>query len=152
MKYLKLKLILLGILILASFIVIGDFRISLITYPVLLVCIPFLIYKYLLICKIPGLEILFSIILICCLLYLTLSTLRFFMCGYGDRKDEYVNRKNKNIKIVGRDFSCFGTTGDLVLYKNYSLTDNIGFEIYYKTFPDYKNVKIDSAVWQRIDK
>jgi hypothetical protein len=150
MKYLKLKLILLVIFILASFMVIGDFRLDTITYPVIIIYIPFLMYKPL---KNYGLlSIFYPIILLGCIVCFLFNGCGFFLCAYRDNGYEYVNKKNKNIKIVGRDYSCFMTTGDLVLYKRYSLTDNIGFEIYYKTFPDYKNITIDNAVWKRIDK
>jgi hypothetical protein len=152
MKNLKFKLILLGTLLLTSFLVIGNFRFSSITYPALLIYIPFLSYTTLPFDKSRLIQIFLAVIGFCCIILGCIFLLRFVLCGYGERQNEYVNRKNKNIKIVGRDFSCFGTTGDLVLYQEYSLTDNIKIEFYFKTFPDYKKVNVDTTKWKRIEK
>ena len=65
--------------------------------------------------------------------------------------DKYVNKKNSNIKLVGRDFSCYGTTGDLVLYKQITIIKRIKIEVYYKKYVDYKNIDIDTAIWRHIE-
>ena len=72
------------------------------------------------------------------------------LCGYGPTEEKYLSRSNSDLKIVGRDFSCFGTTGDLVLYKQYSVSNNIKLETYYKTFVDYKNINVDTSLWKPI--
>ncbi len=76
--------------------------------------------------------------------------LKFVFCGYSQKDYKYVDRKNDNIKLVGRDFSCYGTTGDLVLFKEFSISKNIKIEIPYKTFVDYKNIDIDTSIWKPI--
>ena len=152
MKGLKSTLAIIGLLIFMSFLVIGTFRFSSITYPALLVLVPIITFRVLRSDLSPIFKIVGSIAGIVCLFYLLIFLAQFVLCGYSVRQNEYVNRKNKKITIVGRDFSCFGTTGDLILYKHYSVAANIGLEFYYKTCPEYKNINIDSAIWQRAEK
>jgi len=152
MKYLKLKLTLLGVLVLASLLVIGNIALRSITYPILSVYILFLAYNSLQVKGPLFVSRLLALFAVCYLGFFAISACRSVLCGYGERRTEYINRKNPNIKIVGRDFSCLGTTGDLILYKNYSLLAKVELEIYYKTFPDYKDVKVDTTIWKRIDR
>lgn len=78
------------------------------------------------------------------------SMLGFVMCGYSQKKYEYVIKRYDNIKLVGRDYSWYGTTGDLVLYKEFSISRIIKIEIPYKTFIDYNDIDIDSTIWKPI--
>ena len=152
MKTIKQKLILFGILIISSPFVIGGLRLWSFTCPALLIFLPFLIYSFLPKIKPLLLKIILIISSILYALIFFVFFLRFLLCGYGAAQDEYVSRKNDNIKLVGRDFSCFETTGDLVLYKQFSISENIKLEIYYKTFADYKNINIDTTIWKPIQK
>jgi hypothetical protein len=149
MKY--LKLILLGLMFVASFLVIGNFSLRTIAYPLLSIYLLFLAYNSLKVKSPLWLGNLLALLGFCYLLFTIFSGCGFVLCAYGQRQTEYINRKKPNITIVGRDYSCFGTTGDLVLYKTYSLSDNVALEIYYKTFPDYKNVDVDTTIWKRIN-
>jgi hypothetical protein len=152
MTLIKRKLILLGALVLSSFLVIGNFRFISITYPALLIYVPVLIYTGLRFCRSLLIQVLLAVAGLCCLGLGAIFLFRFVLCGYGDKRTEYTSRKYTNIKLVGRDFSCFGTSGDLILYKEYSLAGNMGIEIYYTTFPDYRNVSVDTAIWKRAGK
>jgi hypothetical protein len=152
MKTIKQKLIFLGVLIIGSLFVIHGLRLSSFIYPIIWIFIPILIYS--LFPKIKSLltKIIFVTFLIVYGLIFSFFLLQFVLCGYGPTQDEYVNKGNANLKIVGRDFSCFGTTGDLVLYKQFSISNDIKVEIYYKTFVDYKDINIDTASWKLIQK
>ena len=150
MKTIKKKLILLGVLLIISPLVIGPLQLSRLVYPLIWIYLPFLLYSILRKLK-PTLKIVLVILTgiaygLTSLVFLT----SFVFCGYGQAQDEYVNKTNKNLKIVGRDYSCFGTTGDLVLYKQFCISKNIKLEFYYKTFVDYKNVTVDTTIWKRI--
>jgi hypothetical protein len=152
MKHLNLKLIIAGILLIASFFVIGEFRLRTVIYPVLLIYLVFLIYKVFSFVKSPVKKSVLGLLGIFILGVLAFLLLHFMLCGYGERDDKYINKKNKNIKLTGRDFSCFGTAEDLILYKTYSITDYFAIELHFKTFPDYKNVIVDTTIWEKIDK
>lgn len=148
---LKNTLILIGLLILMSFLVIGKFRLSSIIYPLLWLGIPIFIYSLLPKKKSLILAILIVLIAIPYFGVTCFSILGQVLCGYSDMRYKYVNKKHSNIQIVGRDYSCYGTNNDLVLYKQFSLTDNIKFQIYYKTFVDYKNINVDTTLWKPIE-
>lgn len=77
--------------------------------------------------------------------------LQLMVCGYGPSKEQYASKKNSHFKIIGRDFSCYGTTGDLVLYKQFSISENIKLETYYQTWPDYQSMGIDTTKWKRLE-
>ena len=150
MKSLKLNLIILGSFVFMSLFVIGTFRFSSITYPAILIIIATSIYKFLQSNSPTITKVIAGAAGIVCLYYLAIFIFQFSLCGYGPRQDKYINIKHANLKIVGRDFSYFGTTGDLILYKHYSFSDKIGLELYYKTFPDYRNVHIDNTIWRPV--
>jgi hypothetical protein len=152
MKYLKSKWTVLVILLLTSPLAIGGFCLNSITYPLLWIYIPFVIYKILPNKKSRLKTILITISFICYIFICLLPILRFVMCGYGQSNYKYVSKKNPNVKLVGRDFGCYGTTEDLVLYKEYSISKYIKIETHYKTFIDYKNISIDSSEWRKIEK
>jgi len=152
MKSLKLNLTIIGLLIFMSLFVIGTFRFSSITYPTLLIFIPISTFKLSRGDPSPAIKIVAGIAGLVCLFYLVIFIGQFVLCGYSVRQNEYINKEDDRIKIVGSDFSCFGTTGDLVLYKHYSIWNNIAIEFYYKTYPDYKNINIDNAIWRRAGK
>jgi hypothetical protein len=150
MKTIKQKLIFLGVLIISSPLAIGNLRLNSFTYPAIWIFLPFLIYSLF-----PGRRSLpQKIALIVFTIFYSLIffvfLLPFVLCGCGPTKDRYVSKENDNLKLVGRDFSCFGTTGDLVLYRQFSVSENIKLEIYYKTFVDYENINVDTAVWKPI--
>jgi hypothetical protein len=147
----KQQLILLGLLLLCSTLVIGEYRIWYFTMPVFWICLPVFIYSLLRKTRKQIIVVLISLMLGGYGLFAIFSIFRFVMCGYRSPNDWYVSRTNENVKIVGSDFSCFGTTGDLVLYKQYSVTKNIKFEIYYRTFLDYKNIDIDKSAWKPVN-
>lgn len=154
MGTLKQKLIFLGILIITYPLVIGDVIIRSFTYPVIVIFIPILVYSILLKYK-PFSILIKSVIIIAGFVYglfFLFFLLGFALCADGNTQDRYLNKENSNIKIVGHDFSCFGTTGDLVLYKQFSISKSIKLQVYYKTFVDYRDIKIDTAVWKRIEK
>lgn len=133
-----------------SFLVIGKFRLSSIIYPLLWVGIP--VFSYLLLPKKKS-VLLATLIVLLAIPYFAVtffSMLRHVICGYSDMRYEYVNKKNNKVKLVGRDFSCYGTNNDLILYKEFSITENVKFQIYYKTFVDYKNIDIDTTVWKSV--
>jgi hypothetical protein len=152
MKTIKQKLILFGALLVISPLVIGPLQLSRLIYPLIWIYLPFLMYSILGRFK-PTLKIV--LVILTGIIYGLTSLIlfmRFILCGYGQTQDEYVNKTHENLKIIGRDFSCYGTTGDLVLYKQFSISKNIKLEFYYKTFVDYKNVTVDTAVWKRISR
>ena len=149
MKTLKQKLIFLATLILTYPLVILGFRISSLSYILILVFVPFFIHSLLPKTKTLIIRIIFGVFIAAYGLFSFFSLLRFALCGYGPTNEKYVNRSNSNLKIVGRDFSCFGTTGDLVLYHQYSITAFLKAEIYYKTSKDYKeDIKVDTSIWR----
>lgn len=150
MRTIKQKLIFLVVLILVSPLVIWGLRISSVTYPLIWIFIPYLIYSLLKRHKSLLKKILLIIFLLVYGLFFSFFLLRFVLCGYGPTEEKYLSRSNSDLKIVGRDFSCFGTTDDLVLYKQYSVSNNIKLEIYYKTFVDYKNINVDTSLWKPI--
>jgi len=150
MKTIKPKLIFLGLLLIISTIVIGELRIRSLTMPILWVYFPFFIYSLLDKTKLKLLKSLILLFLTGYSLFALLAVFRFVMCGSGSSSDWYVNRANENLKIVGFDYSCLGTTGDLVLYKQFAVLKTIKFEIYYKTFEDFKNITIDTVKWKPI--
>jgi predicted membrane protein len=147
---LKQQIILIALLILMSTLVIGNLRLSSFIYPLLWVGIPIFIYSLLLKKKSIVMIVLFVLIAIPYFLYTAAYILGFVFCGYSQMKYEYVNKKNSSIKIVGRDYSCYGTTEDLVLYKEYPILESIRIQIYYKTFVDYKNINIDTTIWKPV--
>src|ERR1700753_309775 len=119
MKTTKQKLIVLGALLIISPLVIGPLQLSRFIYPLIWIYVPFLIYSNLGRVK-PTLKIVLIILtgIIYGLASLVLF-MRFILCGYGQSQIEYVHKTHTNLKIIGRDFSCFGTTGDLVLYRQF---------------------------------
>ena len=152
MKYLKSKWTALGILILMSPMVIGDFWLSSITYPLLWIYVPIVIYT-LLPKKNSRLKTIFTILFFISYIFICIiPLLRIVMCGYGQSSYEYVSKTNPSIKLVGRKFGCYGTTEDLVLYKVYSISKYIKIETHYKTFIDHKNIVVDSSQWKKIEK
>ena len=147
---LKQKIILIGVLMLMSTLVIGGLRFSSFIYPLLWIGIPIFIYSLLPRKKSLMMATLITLIAIPYMLVTAFSMLRLVLCGYSQMEYKYVNKKNENFKIVGRDFSCYGTTDDLVLYIEYSISKNIKIEIYYKTFVDYEGINIDTTAWKHI--
>ena len=152
MKYLKSKWTALGILILISPLVIGDFWLSSVTYPLLWIYLPMVIYTILPTKKSQLKRILITIFFISYISICIIPLLRIVMCGYGQSSYEYVSKTNPSIKLVGRTFGCYGTTEDLVLYKVYSISKYIKIETHYLTFTDHKNIIIDSSKWKKIEK
>ena len=152
MRHIKFNLILLGILVLLSFLVTGNYTLSSITYPAILIYILILIYKALRFFKSTLMKVVLGFAGFVGLGVFAVFLLGLAACRYTDRQDEYVSRKNTKVKLVGRNYGCIETLDDLVLYKDYMLSDNIGIEIHYKTFTDYKNIDIDSTIWKRIEK
>ncbi len=156
MKLVKYKSILISVLLililaLLSTLVIGNFRLSDLIYPILWIGIPILVY-FLLQGKSPfSIGAFLGILVIPYVLGTFYFLMQFVFCGYGQMHDKYVNKKNSNIKLVGRDFSCYGTTGDLVLYKQITIIKRIKIEVYYKKYVDYKNIDIDTAIWRHIE-
>lgn len=150
MNTIKQKLLFFGILIFISPLVIGEFRISSITAPLIWILIPYLTYLLLATRKTLFRKILVVLFLITYALITFVFLFRFILCGHGSMHDKYVSRSNSNLKIIGRDFSCYGTMGDLVLYKQYTVSNNIKLEIYYKTFTEYKNINIDTSLWKPV--
>jgi len=132
--------------------VINGFRLSSFIYPILWIGIPIFIYSLLARKNSILVSILLAIPLIPYFLFTLFYILQFIFCGYSERKYEYVNKKNENLKIVGRDFSCYGTSEDLVLYKEFSISKNIKIEMYYKKFVNYKNIDVDTTIWKHIAK
>ncbi len=157
MKSVKGKSILISILVililaLLSTVVIGNFRLSSIIYPALWIGIPILVY-FLAQGNSPFSSFAFLGIIVLPYFFGGLFFLfQFGLCGYGQMQDEYVNKKNSRIKLVGRDYSCYGTMNDLVLYKQITITKNIKVEFYYKTYVDYKNIDVDTTLWKPIYK
>lgn len=151
MKFLKHKLFSIILLILISPIVIGDFRFSSFIYPLLWIGIPIIIYSLLPTRKSILVKALLVLTIIPYYLYTIVFVLKFIFCGYSQKDYKYINRRNHNIKLVGRNFACYGTTEDLVLYKEFSISQNIKIEIPYKTFVDYKNINIDTSIWKHIN-
>lgn len=151
MKSIKQNLILFCSLLFFSPFIIYDFRLSTVLYPLMFIMLPILIYSLVTKKKSIFLIAFTAVLLICYVLLSIVILFRFVLCGYSQTKYAYVNRHNQNIKLVGRDYSCYGTMGDLVLYKQYSVSSNIKFEIYYKTFVNYENVEIDTTEWIRIE-
>jgi hypothetical protein len=150
-EILKYKIILIVLLFLISPLVISNFRFSSVIYPFLWISIPIFIYS-LLPKKKPMLVTILMVLVLIPYLFTTLfSMLGIVMCGYSPKEYKYVSKQSDNIKLVGRDFSCYGTNEDLVLYKEFSISENIKIEIPYKTFVDYKNIDIDSTIWTRIN-
>ncbi len=150
-KITKHKLIALGLLVILSPFVVYDFKLSKLTYPILWIGIPLFLYS-LLPKKKPRILSVFVVLLgIVFFLNTAFSFLGFVFCGYSKSNFNYISTKNRNIKLVGRDYSCYGTTGDLVLYKEFSISKAIKIEVFYKKFRDYKNINIDTAIWKRIE-
>ena len=140
------------ILALLSTVVIGDFRLSSIIYPALWIGIPILVYFLAQRRSQFSLFAFLGIIVLPYFLGVLFFLLQFGLCGYSQMQDEYVNRKNNRIKLVGRDYSCYGTLNDLVLYKQITITKNIKVEFYYKKYVDYKNIDIDTTLWKPVYK
>src|SRR5690348_2486067 len=134
MKTIKQKLIFLGALIIISPLVIGDLRFRSFTYPAICIFLPFLIYSFFPKTKSLLQKIILIVFIVSYCVFFFMSLLGVLLCGNGPTQEKYVSKQNDHLKIVGHDFSCFGTTGDLVLYKQLSISDNIKLEIYYKTF------------------
>ena len=151
MNFKKYKWVILLGLILTYPIVIGSFWLNSITYPLLLVYIPIFIYDFLPNKK-PRLKIALTIIGFIIYIIITfIPLLRQLLCAYGRTSTEYVNKNNPNLKVIGRDFSCYGTTNDLVLYKQYTVLKYVNFEIYYKTTPeDYNTGPMDTTIWKKV--
>jgi hypothetical protein len=152
MKYLKSKWTALGILIIMSPLVIGGFWLSSVTYPLLWIYAPIVIYQCLPTKKTRLQNTLVTIFFICYFFISLIPLLGVLMCGYRISNYEYVSKNNSNIKLVGRDFGCYGTTEDLVLYKEYSISQYIKIVTHYKTFIDYKNISVDSSLWRKIER
>jgi len=134
---------------LLSFVVIGDFHLDYILSPFVWILPIYVIYPWLTKHTTELWKDTLPYVIIISLSAIVYFGCRHILCGYGTASDWYVSTKNKNLKLVGRDFSCFGTTGDLVLYKQYQILPGFKLECHYKTFEDYK-VNLDSATWEKI--
>lgn len=147
---LKYKIVLIGVAILISPLVIGNFRFSIFTYPLLWIGFPFFIYSLLPKKRSVILSTLLALAAVSYFLVTSFFLLRLALCTNGQMEYKYVSKRNSSVKIVGRDFSCYGTSNDLILYKEFSISDDIKIQIHYKTFADYRNINIDTTIWQRI--
>jgi hypothetical protein len=149
-KTLKYKLLATAILIFLSTLVISGFRLRSIIYPLFWIGIPVFIYS-IIPKKESGLK---AVLIVCSSIFYILTGIGFLaslLCGSQQGQYRYIHKTNKNLKLIGRDYSCYGTTEDMVLYKEFSISKDIKLETHYKTFVDYKNINIDTTVWQRVD-
>lgn len=150
MKKFKLAKIITGIacaiiLYVLTFFEYYDFKFKALIYPLLWISIPFIISLILPKTK-SKLKTVFIIVGSIPYFFLTaFFCLRILLCGWTDGGTYYVNKKDKSISIVSRRFGCYGTDEDNVLFKKQKITAHL------KWLTEYKEKKIDTNIWQKIN-
>jgi len=137
------------IVFLLSFVVIGDVHLDYILSPIVWILPIYVIYPWLTKHTTELWKDTLPYVLIISFSAIAYFGCRHILCGYGTASDWYVSTKNKYLKLIGRDFSCLGTSGDLILYKQYQILPGFKLEYHYQTFDDYK-INLDSTTWKKI--
>jgi len=145
----KERLFLFMLLLGISFFVLGEIRLARFLNPLLWIFPLFITYPWLIKIRTLLFQALAALAVAAYLVILLLQLPRLFLCGYKQMGDFYTRKGNENIKLTGRDWSCYGTTGDLILYKQFTLSPHLKIEYYYKTCPDHK-VDIDTTEWDPV--
>jgi hypothetical protein len=122
------------------------FRLSKIVYVIIWIIVPLLIGKYF-----PKKKSVINYILVTVVVITYLATFLVGLvmitgfCNYGNQETWYVNKNNKSVKIIKRNYACFETDNDTELFKERKLTNHISWVTGFNENP------IDTSVWLKVD-